>query len=197
MRNRIIAHYPSSKILSSKCKTMYIADFSYRTESKRGVELHEEEPMCPQNPESKMDCVEIVNNYEIYIDFQSFDNYLFKSEDNKNIEHCECCLFPTDNNDSSWIMMLEVKDCKPKNMVNYRNKAINQIVSVTKVFRKQKIITNHKVHGIIAIPQHKMAFDHTIFGLPSDYKELREKYHIHFAATNKISIERTGIKPRH
>lgn len=197
MRNKIKDHYPSSKIVSSSGKKLYIADFSNRTKNERGVELHEEKPMCPKNPESEMDCVEIVNDYKIEIDFHAFCDDQFKDRAGNDIEHCECCLYPTDNEDSSWIMMLEIKDCKPSKISEYRNKAISQIVSVTKIFRSQKIITKHKVHGIISMPKRKVAFDHTIFGMPSDYMNLQRKYGIHFAATNHISIERTKIKPCH
>lgn len=197
MRNRIKNHYPSSKIISSSEKKLYIADFSNRTNKERGVELHGKRPMCPKNPKLEMDCVEIVNDYRFEIDFHAFGDNQLKDRVGKDIEHCECCLFPTDNTDLYWIMMIEVKDCKPKNMSAYKNKAVDQIASATEIFRKQGIITKHKVHGIISIPKCKVAFDHTIFGLPSDYKDLYEKYHIHFAATNKIAIEKTKIKPCH
>ena len=142
-----------------------------------------------------MDCVEIINKKELSIDFNFFDDNQFKDNENNDIEHCEGCFYPTINHDKSWIVMMEIKDCKPKNISNYKDKVVDQIVSATNIYRSKNIITSHKVYGIIAMPRCKVSFNSTIFGMPPMYKELKKKHKILFAATNQVIIvDDTKIK---
>lgn len=188
MRNRIRQHYPNSEILCKMSSSFYIADFSERTKKVRGVEVHNTLPDCPINPNVEMDCIEVVNSASIQIDFNIFNDHQFKDDQGKDLEHCEGCFYPTINHDGSWIAMLEIKDCKPRNISEYKEKVIEQIVSATNIFRRKHIITSHKVYGIIAIPKKKVSFNNTIFGMPPNYTELKRKHKILFAAANQVFI---------
>ncbi|MCM1040946.1 MAG: hypothetical protein NC396_00775 [Bacteroides sp.] len=196
MRNKIAIHYPSPNISVVKGGHLYIADFSERTKGKRGVEIHESMPSCPKDLRVPMDCFEVVNLQKLEVGFNVFEDHQFKNKKGEDIEHCEGCLFPIVKGDVSWVVMLEIKDCKSKNIKNYREKAVNQIVSVTEIFREKQIITKQKVYGVIALPKHKTAFDYTMFGMPPMYKELKQKHNILFSATNRILIDKTSVKPK-
>lgn len=187
MKSRIRLHYPSSTITSRVSNSFYVADFSERTKSARKVEIHHLIPACPLNPENTMDCIEIKNENSLSIDFNIFDDCQFHV-DGKDIEHCEGCFYPTTNHDRSWIAMMEIKDCKPKNIRDYKDKAIDQIVASTTIYRSKNIITSHRVYGIISMPRCKVSFNNTIFGMPPKYKELKKAHNILFAATNQIII---------
>lgn len=195
MRNRIRLHYPNSSISSRRSASFYVADFSERTKSARKIEIHHSIPTCPQNPDKAMDCIMIINESSLGIDFNIFDDHQFKDKKGKDLEHCEGCFYPTKNHDKSWIAMMEIKDCKPKHISEYKDKVVDQIVSATNIYRSKNIITSHKVYGIIAMPRCKVSFNSTIFGMPPIYKELKKKHKILFAATNQVIIvDDTNIK---
>ena len=89
--------------------------------------------------------------------------------------------------------MLEIKDCKPKNISDYKDDVIEQIVSATNIFRQKNIITTHRVYGIVSIPRSKVSFNNTIFGMPPEYKSLKKQYNILFAAANIIEIKDNSV----
>lgn len=195
MRNRIRSHYPHSDISTRESSSFYVADFSMRTKKARGVEIHSTIPACPINPDKKMDCMEVSNSASIKIDFNVFNDHQFKDAQGNDIEHCEGCFYPTVNHDKSWIAMVEIKDCSPNQIIEYKDKVISQIVSATMIFRSKQIITSHKVYGIISVPRKKVSFNNTIFGMPPNYTELKRKHNILFAAANKVLIvDDTRIK---
>lgn len=188
MRNKIRLYFPDAYITSRSVPNIYIADFSERTQKARGIEIHNIQPVCPINKDKQMDCVVMYNPGPLEIDFNIFDDHQFKDEQGKDITHCECCIYPSDNHEKSWVIMLEIKDCKPKNISNYKNEVIEQIASTTNIFRNKNIISTHKVYGIISFPRSKISFNNTIFGMPPEYKRLKTNYGILFAASNNIKI---------
>lgn len=188
MRSRIRQHYPNTNITTRSVRTLYLADFSERTQKVRGVEVHSTVPSCPNNPDKNMDCVRIDNPTCIGVEFNIFDDNQFKDAHGNDLRHCECCVFPSENHDKSWVVMLEIKDCKPRNISNYKDDVIEQIISTTNIFRQKNIITTHKVYGIVAIPRCKVSFNNTIFGMPPDYMSLKKQHKILFAAGNVIQI---------
>ncbi len=195
MRNRIRQHYPDTYITSRNVPIIYIADFSERTQSVRGIEVHNTLPVCPENPCSIMDCAVLQNPNQIEIDVNIFDNNQFKDEQGNDLRHCECCIFPSENHDRSWVIMLEIKDCKPKNISSYKDDVIEQIISATNIFRQKNIITTHKVYGVVSIPRSKVSFNNTIFGMPPEYKSLKKQHKILFAASNVMEItDNSAIK---
>ena len=193
MRNRIRQHYPDTYITSRNVGTLYVADFSERTQKTRGVEVHNTLPSCPINPEKSMDCVLIKNPTNIKIDFNIFDDNQFNDDQGKDLRHCECCIYPSESHDKSWVIMLEIKDCKPKNISDYKKDVIEQIISTADIFRSKNIITSQKVYGVVSIPRSKVSFNNTIFGMPPEYKSLKKKHKILFAATNAIEIANNSV----
>lgn len=142
MRSRIRQHYQDTYITTRSVETLYLADFSERTQKTRGVEVHNTIPSCPDNPDREMDCVRLYNPTCIGIEFNIFDDHQFKDEHGNDLRHCECCIFPSENHNKSWVVMLEIKDCKPKNISDYKDDVVQQIISVTNIFVK-KISLHH------------------------------------------------------
>ncbi len=188
MRSKIRQHYPNSYITTRNVDTLYIADFSERTQKARGVEVHNTLPTLPDNPLKNMDCVRIKNPSHLNLDFNIFDDHQFKDSQGKDIRHCEGCIFPSKTHDDSWVAMFEIKDCKPKNISCYKEDVIEQIISTTNIFRRKNIISSHKVYGVVSFPRIKVSFNDTIFGMPPEYKRLKKKHKILFAASNEIEI---------
>lgn len=195
MRNRIRLHYPETDITSRNVPIIYIADFSERTQGVRGIEVHNTQPISPENSCCEMDCAKLKNPSQIDINVNIFDNNQFKDEQGNDLRHCECCIFPSENHDKSWVIMLEIKDCKPKNISSYKEDVIEQIISATNIFRQKNIITTHKVYGVISIPRSKVSFNNTIFGMPPEYMSLKKQHKILFSASNVIEItDNSAIK---
>ena len=189
MKNKISSVYPNSNYQTSSAPIIYVADFSVRTNKERGVEIHDNVPSNPNDESQDMDCLQIHNEQQISIDFNIFDDHQFKNEVNEDIEHCECCLFPSENNDKSWLAFIEIKDCKAKNISVYKEKTKNQIISTVNLFRQNNIIAGQKIYGIISMPRKKISFNDAILGDIVTQTALKREYHILFHATNQISID--------
>lgn len=190
MKSNILSAYPNSTFAQSKALRIFIADFSERTGKKRGVEMHENmPPEAPDDSEQTMDCFVLNNSKPLEVCFNIFDDHQFKDAEGKDIEHCECCFFPTTNDEKSWVGFIEIKDCKPRNLSEHKQKTKEQIISTVRMFRQKDIINKQKVYGIISFPRKKkVAFDQTIFGDYCEYKQLYQAEKIRFLATNSVTI---------
>lgn len=112
MKSKIQTTYPLSVFQCISAETIYVADFTERTNSARKVEIHATLPCVPDSSEA-MDCLKVNNRDKVELIFCLFDDHQFKDEQGKDISHCECCFFPTEN--ASGLGFIEIKDCKLKN----------------------------------------------------------------------------------
>lgn len=123
MRTKIAGEYPEAEFLRYSVPVIYVADFSERTKAVRKVEVHETIPECPDKAGHSMDCFQLSNPQSLPIDFHIFSDHQFVDDEGKDIEHCECCFFPVSSAEGRiWIGFLEIKDCKVKNIVRYKEK---------------------------------------------------------------------------
>lgn len=187
MKSKIQTVYPQSIFQSTSAETIYVADFTERTNSARKVEIHIAEPCVPDSSEA-MDCLKVNNRDKVELEFCLFDDHQFKDEQGKDISHCECCFFPTES--ASALGFVEIKDCKLKNITVHRNKSKEQILSTVQLFRSSGIIDKQKVYGIISFPRRKkMLFND--FPYKDIYETTRwvKDYGIHLIASNEIYIK--------
>ena len=122
-----------------------------------------------------MDGLTLNNATSLSVDHVIFDDCQFKDEKGLQIEHCECCLFPSSGNEGCWIMFVEIKDCKPKNIAVYKEKCKSQLVSTIQDFRKHNLISD-------------TAFNEMIVGDLIEQTRLFKEHKIYFVATNKMAI---------
>ena len=187
MKSKIQTVYPQSIFQSTSAETIYVADFTERTNSARKVEIHIAETCVPDSSEA-MDCLKVNNRDKVELEFCLFDDHQFKDEQGKDISHCECCFFPTES--ASALGFVEIKDCKLKNITVHRNKSKEQILSTVQLFRSSGIIDKQKVYGIISFPRKKkMLFND--FPYRDIYETTRwvRDYGIHLIASNEIYIK--------
>ncbi len=187
MKNRILAIYPDSEFGTTNSQQIFVADFTDRSQNMRGVEIHEVQPSSPKD-ETDMDCCVIINESELQIDYNVFHDNQFKNEENKDMQHGECCMFPNKNEEKSWILFIEIKDCKPSRIFRYKQDVKDKLILNVKEFRDKGIIIDNKVYGVVSFPRKKTAFNEMIVSDYSEYKKFYKKG-IHFMPTNKISIE--------
>lgn len=103
--------------------------------------------------------------------------------------------FPAEENkETVWMGFLEIKDCKPKNIVQYKDKTKEQIISTVRLFREKGILSSGRIYGLISFPRRKkVAFDQTIFEDVTAYKRLYKTEHIHFFAVNEIVVNDKSV----
>ena len=174
---------------------IYVADFSLRTEGERGVEIYTENPLTPDGTQA-MDCLTLTNEEKLNIDFSIFDDHQFKKEGkDKDDSHCECCFFLSDSDESSWISFVEIKDCKPKNVLSYKEKVKEQIISTVNHFKKKGIIAeNKRIYGIISFPRrNKVAFNDYIFRTHQDILEMKKRHGVLFLPSNTIKVTSKSV----
>ena len=187
MKNRICEVYSLCEVATTEAEKLYIIDFTERTMSARKVEIHTKIPFIPETT-TEMDGLTLNNATSLSVDHVIFDDCQFKDEKGLQIEHCECCLFPSSGNEGCWIMFVEIKDCKPKNIAVYKEKCKSQLVSTIQDFRKHNLISDtNKVHAVISFPRrNKTAFNEMIVGDLIEQTRLFKEHKIYFVATNKI-----------
>ena len=186
MKSKIQTAYSQSVVQSTSAETIYVADFTERTNSARKVEIHTAEPCVPDSGES-MDCLKVNNRDKVGLEFCLFDDRQFKDEEGKDISHCECCFFLTEN--ASGLGFVEIKDCKAKNVATYKDKMKEQILSTVHLFRSSGIVDEQKVYGILSFPRKKkMLFND--FPYRDIYETTRwvKDYGIHLVAANEVNV---------
>ena len=191
MKSKIQTVYPQAVFQSTSAETIYVADFTERTNSARKVEIHTAEPCVPDSGES-MDCLKVNNRDKVGLEFCLFDDHQFKDEEGKDISHCECCFFPTEN--ASGLGFVEIKDCKAKNVATYKDKMKEQILSTVRLFRSSGIVDEQKIYGVLSFPRKKkMLFND--FPYRDIYETTRwvKDYGIHLVAANEVNVIANGF----
>lgn len=196
MENRIKHIYPSILPQTFSDAEVYVADFSERTNSARGVEFHPSHPLCPKTEGQLMDCLLIRNPQGMTLSFIPFQNHLFKDKQGNDMEQCECCFFPLAMNttEGNFISFVEIKDCKSKNLSVHKDKAKSQLTTSIREFRRRDIITDkQRVYGIISFPRmKKLSFNQTILEDYTEYKRLYKQERIHLLITNEVTVVSEG-----
>ena len=183
----ILSAHPQTSFLNSTAETIYIADFTRRTQgtaNPRSVEISETPPIMADG--SRVDAVTFHNNQRLSIEVTIYDDYLFEDTTGTNIEHCEGSLYELDH--PQWIAFFEIKDCDERNIQNHKEKAIRQVINVSKDFKVRGIVRAEKVYGIISFPRKHTAFNDDIFGDIIEYTQLKRRTGIIFYATNEVFI---------
>lgn len=189
MRSKIISKYPASTFVKLSSASIFVADFSERTGNARKVEVHTSIPSNPNDSTKKMDCLCFHNKRQLSLEFNVFNDHQFKNGLNKDVEHCECCFFCENKSDSTFVGFVEIKDCKPRNISEYKSKVKTQIINVVRIIRENHIVFDkQEIYGIISFPQKKTAYDQSIFSDYSEYKRLYKSEKIHFIPANDVYV---------
>lgn len=199
MRSRILNIYPEAEFKTVNDSTIFVADFSERTNNARRVEVSSETPLNPDGSNKSMECLRVINSGGLELSFNVFEDHQFKNLSNNDIEHCECCFFPDVVIDKCFVGFVEIKDCKPKKISEYKDKALSQILSSARLFRDNGIVDKtHRLYGIISFPRRKTLFDENLFSNYTDYKRMYKREKIHVFVANNIYVineKQLSVKP--
>lgn len=188
MKNKIQVVYPKSVFITTSAETVYVADFTERTGSARKVEVHTSIPNAPGN-KSSMECLKLNNKQPVDLVFNVFGEHQFKDKEGKDVSHCECCFFPSLSFGHTFIAFVEIKDCKPGKISDYKEKVKEQIQSTLKLFKSSSIVEKEKVYGIISFPRrNKVAFNEYFYRDNYELTKWVKSYGIHLIASNEIDV---------
>ncbi|MFR9620182.1 MAG: hypothetical protein SNH63_03050 [Rikenellaceae bacterium] len=189
MKNRILEKFPLTRIESYNCFCIYVADFTKRTKSARGVEVSSTMPKCPVKPENDMDVLYIDNKSGLSVVFATFNDNSFKDADGNDESHTEGAFF-IDNEQETFFALYEIKDCRPSRIGNYRKDIKEKVKLSAAVVRDNNIVDgNKKIHALVSFPRQKMRFNNYLYGIdPIEMTELRKKDKIIFCCSNSFKI---------
>ena len=184
MKNKIESVFDADKFkyVSFSDKQLYVVDYTEKTKSARSVEVHNVKP-------NDIDALIVYNPTETNISTSIFMPQCFKEHD-KEPKQCECVMYPTVLSTSSWILFIEIKDCKPKNAASYHKEAKEKIIANVQLFREKKIIDNNKVvYAIVSFPRKEKTNFHNHLIKASEWKQFRDNYKIMIKGTNEVMIK--------
>lgn len=168
------------KIITSS--QIHIIDLTERTKSKKGLECFDTKP-------DEIDTL-LIENPGLDITSTFFKSQCFLDERGKEPDNCEGVLYLSNSTERNWILFIEIKDCKSKNISKYFPKAKEQLISVVQIFRDKSIINhNKKVYANISFPRRnkKDFFSQLIQG--GEKKEFIDRYKIFIRGTNHLKIK--------
>lgn len=125
---KILRRFSHARLYAGDC---YVADYSEATHSRTGVVLAEE-PFADIEAFSLHGCRRPVT----YIGVNLEQHRAFI----RGIENCECFFASAMPCQRPWLLMLELKYCKPRNLGNNSSKAIRQMASVLRKLEDEGII---------------------------------------------------------
>ena len=187
IKDAILAAHPDATATAYNYKDIYIADFSERTGSLRSVEVTGTNQLCPISG-MPMDSAVFHNPKEIRMEIVEYDDYKFLNLKGDNIQHCEATMFPSDEIETKWVVMLELKDCKPNKIKKHRAKAIRQIFNVVKDLRDRAVLTKEKLIGVVSMPRRHTEFNAMIAGDIIQQTRYKRFTGITFVGTNEVMI---------
>ena len=183
MRNKLNANFGDDKLVHSikDKKEFYVVDFTERTKSARSVEVlvtPEIDPLIVKNPT------------KLSITTSIFKPQSLVGKNNKEIKQCECVMYPTHNNDSTWIMFIEIKDCKPGNAAEYYKEVKEKFEVNVGFFREKGIISEKKVvYAVASFPRKDKTNFHNHLIKATEWKKFRDDHKIMIKGTNQITVK--------
>lgn len=163
-------------------------DYTEQTNGVRGIEWSDSAP-------SDIESFVINNSPLLDITFCAFKENTIKLQ-GEVIEktHSEGTLFPTTNSNKTWIVFLELKYPKKKNLGTNLKKAREQLLSTLDLFREQEIIEEKRlVYLIFSAPKYNQESKYgTPFESwsmqPQDLKDIRKKKYAIMRGVNAFEV---------
>ncbi|SFJ76938.1 hypothetical protein [Myroides guanonis] len=165
---------------------LHIADYTEQTKAdvvKRSVEFHS--PIGPVDIKH----FSIENPFKLDISGIEFDNSSFTCGNGNPRSQCESVIFPTESNESSWVLFCELKySLNPSKNKFHLTKAIKQLYKTRYYYYQNGIVNFTNTSYLVAsIPAQKVPFANFTIS-PSNLSKLKRKRNIVLKLINKITI---------
>jgi len=184
MKNKILAKLPNQNFLTCSSEVKYIMDYTNQTKNIKRLEWSAIKP-------TDIDAFTIKKEVALDITFCPFKENTIKIEGiSTEHTHCEGMLFPTTNNDDTWLLLLELKYPKFKNLGEHLKEAKDQLFKTLDLFRQQGIIKHNKlVYLISSAPKYTIRIPFNNFSMTSEeLKLIRKEKKAIVKCTNEIII---------
>ena len=194
MESKIVGKFPKTKIEHYSSEMVYVADFTERTGSERGIEISDACPKCPLVPEKDMDVITICNPSKLDVVFAIFDDNSFKKDDGINDEgHTEGAFFVNTGNENDFFALYEIKDCKVKNMADFKINIKSKVINSASVMRINGIVSQKKmIIAFASFPKRKVKFNNYFSTDIFEMKKILKEKRINFYCSNDIIIENSS-----
>lgn len=180
----MVAEFGDDKLrhVTTKKAKFYVVDYSEKTNSSRSVEVLDTFP-------ADIDPLIVHNPIPLDITTTIFKPQCFMDGE-KELKQCEGVMYLTANTPPSWIVFIEIKDCKPKNASEYHKEIKEKFTVNIDLFRNKGIIPQEKiVYAIASFPRKEKTNFHNHFIKATEWKQFRKKHKIMIKGTNEITIK--------
>jgi len=184
MKDKIIAAFGKEKIVNKENITspqIHVIDLTQRSKGAQSIVIYEAKP-------PNIDTL-LIENPNLNISVTFFKPQCFRDVHEKEPENCEGVFYLTHSTDKTWVLFIEIKDCKATNIADYFQKAKKQIITTVQLFRDKKIIAKDKrVFANISFPSRKTDFFNQLLQY-WEPKNFLDNYNIFIRGTNKLKIK--------
>lgn len=184
MRNKMVAEFGEDKLghaITQKTE-FYVVDYTEKTNSTRSVEVLETLP-------TDIDPLTVHNPTPLNITTTIFKPQCFMDGE-KELKQCECVMYLTTDTSASWVVFIEIKDCKPSNASKYHKEIKEKIIANVGLFREKGIIPQNKVvYAIASFPRKDKTNFHNHLIKATERKQFRDKYKVMIKGTNEITVK--------
>ncbi len=184
MKNRMVNEFGGDKLehVTTEKEVFYVVDYTERTNSARSVEVIETRP-------TDIDPLIVRNPVPLSITMTIFKPQCFM-DGKKELKQCEGVMYLTTNTSESWIVFIEIKDCKQKNTSEYHKEIKDKFIVNIDLFRDKGIIPQDKVvYAIASFPRKEKTNFHTHLIKATEWKKFREEHKIMIKGTNEITLK--------
>lgn len=154
---------------TDNAEKIYIMDYSNQTNKTRGVEWANTKPADIK--------AFIINNTPLAkINFVVFKDNTKLLGTTTDISHCEGILYPTITSNKTWVIFLELKYPKRKNLGKELKSARNQLLQTLDLFRSYSIIDKKRLaYLIFSAPNYSCRTPFESWNMsPNDLREIRK-----------------------
>ncbi|MDR0798853.1 MAG: hypothetical protein LBN18_03730 [Dysgonamonadaceae bacterium] len=185
MKNEIVQVFGDDKLeheIGLDFPNIHLVDLTERTKGVQNIQIYTEKP-------DNIDTL-VIENPNLNISATFFKPQCFINERRKEPDNCEGVFYVTNYTEKNWVLFIEIKDCKSKNISKYFDKAKEQIISAVKIFREKSIISpNKKVYANISFPRRNKKDFYSQLIQGGEKKGFLDKHKIFIRATNQLKIK--------
>lgn len=185
MKSKLVSEFSAYKLdhRTTNKDIFYVVDYTEKTKSVKGVDVLEPKP-------TDIDPLIVHNPKEISITTSIFKSQCFMGADGLELKQCECVMYPTTSTVLTWVLFVEIKDCKPANASVYHKEIKEKFVVNIGFFREKGIIPPKKVvYAVASFPRKGKTNFHNHLIKATEWKKFRDDHKIMIKGTNEITVK--------
>ena len=141
----LLRYFRNARPFSDDC---YVADYTERTDSIRGVEFS-------SSPFEDIEFFHLKSNPKATVNYIGI-NFEQHAEFIKGIQNCECMFHALSDVKRPWTLFLEMKYCKEENIEDYAFKAYSQMKDTMDKIHSLNLInpSERRLYFVYSVPEH-------------------------------------------